>query len=310
MQTGAGAKPEQCLLDYLGKNTANSSARALFVLGAPRTGSTVLYQALSSRFGLPYIANLTNEHFAHTPIVGLAIQKSAPVEIAFNSHYGKTHGPLQPSEGSAVLAHWFGGGHPSALVSNSIKDGMEEHFLATLAAAETLFGLPLVIKNPWNCFRVRSIAEALPEARFVWLRRDMGAAAKSDLACRYVTKGSPTAWNSATPANVGELRHLPPAQQVVENQRAFNAAISDGLKAHAAGRWAQVWYEDFCRDPEVVLDDVGNGLGMPPPIGGAPVELTSAGNWELPRADEAAIDAYTAQPQLRREAYGTSHGEG
>ena len=264
----------------------------LFILGAPRTGSTVLYQTIGSRFELPYIANITNDHFPRMPIVGLAIQKAMPVRVAFTSRYGKTKGPFQPSEGSAVLAHWFGGGHPSALVSNSLLDGMSDHFVTTLAAAECLFERPLVFKNPWNCFRIRCLAETLPRARFVWIRRDIAAAAKSDLAARYVTKGSPTAWNSATPANVDDLRKLPPAGQVVENQREINAAIGKGLRAHAAGRWSQVWYEDFCRNPDDVLNDLADALGMTSVTERMEIELAPAGNWDLPPADIAAIDAY------------------
>ena len=286
---------EDELFRLLMKEDGGASSTTLFVLGAPRTGSTVLYQALCSRFSLPYISNLTNDNFPKTPIIGLAIQKALPVDIPLNSRYGKTQGALQPSEGSAIIARWFGGGHPSALVSSTILQGMTAHFLTTLSAAEMLFERPLVIKNPWNCFRVRSLAETLPAARFIWIRRDIAAAAKSDLAARYKTKGSPTLWNSATPANVDELRRLPPAAQVVENQYEFNVAIGNGLRSHADGRWAQVRYEDFCRDTGRVLDELACSLGVASAAQRMPIALTRAGNWELPRADQVAIDSYISE---------------
>ena len=49
--------------------------RSVFVLGAPRTGSTWLYQAICGGLELPFISNLTNDLFPDAPIVGLAIQK-------------------------------------------------------------------------------------------------------------------------------------------------------------------------------------------------------------------------------------------
>ena len=267
-------------------------AATLFVLGAPRTGSTILYQALCSRFELPYIANLTNEYFSQTPIIGLSIQKSLPVDILFTSRYGKTEGAFQPSEGSAVMAHWFGGGHPSALVSNTILKGMTDHFLKTLLAAECLFGRPLIIKNAWNCFRIPFLAEALPDAQFIWIRRNIADAAKSDLAARYAIKGSPELWNSATPANVEELRRLPPAQQVVENQRAFNATIGEDLMSHAKGRWTQVWYDEFCQHSTKVLNDLAAALELPLHTSRSKVEVAATGVWRLSIAEETMIDAY------------------
>ena len=302
MRISDGASLEQSLLRFLRKNTYHASTRAIFILGAPRTGSTILYQALCSRFELPYIANLTNEHYPDTPILGLAIQKSFPVQILFSSRYGKTDGPLQPSEGSAVMAHWFGGGHPSALVSNSIKEGMQEHFLATLGTAESLFGRPLVIKNPWNCFRVRCLAETVPAAQFIWIRRNLAAASKSDLAARYKTKGSPTLWNSATPANLKKLQRLPPAVQVVENQHEFNRAIDKGLNTYAAGRWTEIWYEDFCCDPNGVLNAIARALSLPSSANRTTIKLTSSRGWELAPAEEAAIDDYASHRDHCRES--------
>src|SRR3989304_2155174 len=88
---------------------ALESSPAVFVLGAPRTGSTILYQAFVSAFGLPYFSNLVNEYFAASPIVGLLVQSAADRnhKVAFHSHYGKTEGPFEPSEASHVMRHWF-----------------------------------------------------------------------------------------------------------------------------------------------------------------------------------------------------------
>ena len=290
---------EEYLLDLLIKGNDDIQPRTMFILGAPRTGSTVLYQSLSARLGLPYISNVVNDCFPQTPILGLTIQKAFPVEISFTSQYGKTSGRFQPSEGSAVMAHWFGGGHPSALVSDRILEGKMPHFMITLAAADALFGRPLVVKNAWNCFRIRFLAEALPSACFVWIRRDVAAAAKSDLAARYETKGSPALWNSATPANVDSLRQLPPTGQVVENQYEFDCAIGDGLRNFAAGRWMEVQYEELCRDPEGILDHIGGTFGISSVPHPTTTKLTPAGNWKLSEADETAIDAYVEKHSQR-----------
>jgi len=248
---------EQELLERF-SGTDDRAPQAIFVLGSPRTGSTLVYQLIVRVFGLPYIANLTNEAFAEAPIVGLALQRAAcrPGDVNLESRYGKTTGAWQPSEGSAVMSRWFGGGHPSQRVSQAVKPEMAPHFRNTLSAARGLFGQPLVVKNAWNCFRVRHLAETLPLAAFVWIRRDIAGAAKSDLRARQAVHGDLTQCNSATPANVEALRQRPVWEQVVENQYEFNSAIETDLGGFARQRHAVLWYEDLCRNPGDALSEI------------------------------------------------------
>lgn len=276
----------------------------VFILGSPRTGSTLFYQLVAAGFELPYIANLTNDHFHAHPIVGLAVQAAFPVHehITPLSRYGKTAGFLLPSEGSSVLRHWFGGGHPSELVSASIIPGREEHFIATMEAAQGLFEKPLVIKNAWNCFRIRYLARALPGACFIWIRRDLAAAAKSDLAARYAIHGTAECWNSATPRNVDDLRSRPYWEQVVENQAEFARAIWEAAAEVGSGRFSEVWYEELCMDPGEVLRGLTKSCKA---LSSLPVRrcLEVYGERDrrpvLSRHDESRIDDYIARSSTR-----------
>lgn len=289
---------QQQLFASLCADDREKDATAIFILGAPRAGSTILYQAVSAGFCLPYFANFTNDFFPETPILGLAMQAGLAdrVELVGVSQFGKVPGPFQPSEASAVMRNWFGGGHPSQLVSATILPGKARHLTDTLAAAFALFGRPLVIKNAWNCFRVEAIAELLPEAFFVWIRRDIGDAAKSDLNARYVTKGSPQEWNSATPANVEELRKRPYWEQVVENQAAFNCSIGEALRRVAADRFVEIWHEDFCADPVRELKRIAEACALLDTafieVDRIPRVLSSRPGWDLGTEDIAAIDAF------------------
>lgn len=240
----------------------NGEPSPIFIMGAPRTGSTYLYQLLVKSFGLPYISNITNAFYPSNPILGLAMHHGISVDISMKSEYGKVDGVFQPSEGSGPMTHWFGGGHPSQIVSSKILPGKEAHFRATLSACEYLYGgAPMVIKNAWNCFRISYLASALPAARFIWIKRDIGEAAASDLEARYITKDSALKWNSATPRNLDLLRLRPPTEQVVENQFEFNQAIEKQLIGEAHGRWRCVWFEDLVEKPDVVFDRLSVFLG-------------------------------------------------
>jgi Sulfotransferase family len=277
---------------------------AVFLLGAPRTGSTIIYQTCALLFGLPFIANLTNDYFAQTPIVGLALQKANPTPVGMTSRFGKTEGAFQPSEGSLVMMHWFGGGHPSQVVSTSILPDRAQHFARTLAATETLFSRPLMVKNAWNCFRVAWLAKALARARFIWIRRDIAEAAASDLEARYATKASPYAWNSATPANYEELCRRRPVEQVVENQYEFNRAIGAALRADANGRYAEIWYEDFVEDPHRALAAAGAMLGLVPQSPNASFRVVGERRTRALAVDEArAVREYVRAEGARLAPY-------
>lgn len=237
------------------RGASEATPSPIFILGSPRTGSTFLYQAMAAAFELPYIANLTNDHFAETPIVGLSIQAAWPHhgQLSAESRYGKTSGPFQPSEASAIMRRWFGGGHPSELVSGDALPDQIEHMQATVCAANELFGRPLLIKNAWNCFRIDALARIFPTAAFIWIRRDIEASAASDLNARYAVQGDPQIWNSATPRNLEALRAKPYWEQVVENQAEFTRAIEGGLSRLAPEHSVTIWYEDLCKSPATEL---------------------------------------------------------
>ena len=81
----------------------HSRSSPVFVLGAPRTGSTVLYQIMINAFKKCYISNLTNRYFLETPILGMALADGQMFDVPLVSSYGKTDGRWGPSEGSAVM---------------------------------------------------------------------------------------------------------------------------------------------------------------------------------------------------------------
>ncbi|HZZ79722.1 MAG TPA: sulfotransferase [Gemmataceae bacterium] len=276
----------------------------VFILGAPRTGSTAFYQGVARYLQLPYFTNLASSLFPTFPALTAPLQRQvqASIEIEFTSAYGKTEGAFQPSEASGVLRNWFGGGHPSQLLSTTLLPGKKDHLIRTMAFFHQTFGAPLVIKNAWNCFRIAALADALPRAFFVWIRRDLVPSALSDLAARFIVQGNPGVWNSATPANVEELRQLPYWAQVVENQFEFTRAIDTGLRHHATDRHAQIWYEDYLRDPTGTLNELARAIGdRIPQSERSPLILGRPPRTPRPysESDETNLRGYVASQEAR-----------
>ena len=245
------------------KSINDTVVAPIFIIASPRTGSTVLYQLIVDLFELPYISNFTNKYFFRVPVPGFFIQKFFRPSISLESSYGKTKGRFEPSEASNLMKYWFGGNQPSQINSTEILKGREQSLQRTLRASQRLYnGKPLVIKNAWNCFRIPYLAKTFPAARFIWQRRDIYQSALSDLKARYANKGSPTEWNSATPANVKQLLTRPPFEQVIENQYEFNQAISNAFVHIAPERTLNVWYEDLMEDSKAEIDQISTFLSL------------------------------------------------
>jgi hypothetical protein len=222
----------------------------VFILGSPRTGSTLLYQLLINVFGFFYFSNMVNDHFPEHPVVGAALDHILNLHkpIDYSSDHGKTEGPFGPSEASLLFRHWFGGEHPSQTQSARVMPEKSEHLRLTMQSLYAISGRPILTKNAWNCFRVQALVELFPAIHFVWVRRDIVQSAWSDLKARHL-RGGPTVWNSATTANYRDIQKLPYWEQVVEQQYAYNESIALDLALYAPGRFCEIWYEDVCRNP-------------------------------------------------------------
>jgi hypothetical protein len=254
---------------------ASQDTEATFIVGAPRTGSTAAYQFMC-KDNPSYFANVTNLFFHDAPIVGLYLQAfHGKIDVTDTSRFGHTIGLYQPSEGTKIFEHWFGNEQPGeskAKEFRSVHD--QQHFLRTLDAMNRLLGPP-IIKNAWFCFRLNLLHQLLPKAHFIWIKRDIAAAAKSDLHARYVTKSDPLTFNACKPDRA--LDDLPYWQQVVENQLAYNQAIKISF-ASIPETQKTIWqYEDqFQKTPS---------------------------QWDLPSEDIKAVDDFAAQEFFKEFRY-------
>jgi hypothetical protein len=226
-----------------------SSARAVFILGSPRTGSTLLYQLMINFFDLFYISNLTNDYFSSVPAVGALLHQTLHPDtlVSYESSYGKTSAVYEPSEGSKVMSKWFGGSHPSQINSTTVIPSMRDHLKKTVSSICAMSKKPFLIKNAWNCFRIENLSTLFPNGKFIWIRRDIGESATSDLKSR-INQGNPQIWNSATTHNYREIQRRPPHEQVVLQQYEYNRAMGSDLQTFASQRYIEIWYEDICND--------------------------------------------------------------
>ena len=132
----------------------------LFVVGAPRCGSTLMIQWLAKTRKFAYPTNLLSRFYG-APYIGAKIQQllTAPEfsfrneildfnnEISFKSKLGKTKGALEPNEFWYFWRRFIPNIEPEYLDAQLLERINGKKFAAELAAIEAVFDKPIAMKG-------------------------------------------------------------------------------------------------------------------------------------------------------------------
>ena len=180
----------------------------IFIIGAPRSGSTLLYQLLVAHFDVTYLSNLHCVWFGAPSLVERAVGRRLQPPVDFSSEFGQTHSRSGPSECGPYWYRFFRKSPHHVLLSEMEPESLgrlrESVRALTEASSRTA-----VFKNLLNSVRLEPLAKALPEAIFLAVRRDRDANAASILAARRAIHGDEARWWSTEPPGVERVRDLP-----------------------------------------------------------------------------------------------------
>jgi hypothetical protein len=230
----------------------------ILVTGAPRSGTTVLSQALIHHLPVTYFNNLTAV-FPRAPITanrlfGRLLPKPAGT---LHSFYGRTSGFASENDGLHLWDRWLGPDRyavPERLDERAAAD-MRRFF----AAYERAFGRPVLNKNNALATGAVVIAEALPTARFIFIRRDPIFAVQSILGARETIQGTREApygvtdpTRRATPAS--------PIEDVCAQVLYHERRMEEQRRTLGHERFWVVDYERFCVEPHAIVARVGREI--------------------------------------------------
>ncbi len=229
------------------------ASQPTFLIGAPRSGTTVAFQLLLSQLEIAYICNFA-ERFPESPVAAtrVVLPSIRRYRSDFSSNYGVTKGYAGPNEGEKVWKRWFGSGYVD---ETNLTPENKANARATLAALERLLGGPFVGKAPSNSTRIRALNAAFPEGLFVWVRRDPLMIAQSILKARRVDPQRLSdlppeqVWWGVRPKQYEQIKDKHYIDQICEQVYYIEQNIVEDLAATGSGRCAEVWYELLCADP-------------------------------------------------------------
>jgi len=230
----------------------------IFVVGAPRSGSTLLYQLLTDRFDVGYLANGHARQPGAPSLVerfrGLVRGRRAELSD-YRSSFGGTAGELGPSECGPFWYRFFPR-RPHYVSAEAFPAASRRELRAAVGAFVEACGRPVVYKNLYCTARMDAIAATLPEALFIVVHRDLAANARSLLHARMRVTGAYGSWWSVEPPGIERLLPLPAEEQVIEQVRALDALVARVEASIGSERVLHLAYEDLCADPHAQLERI------------------------------------------------------
>lgn len=228
----------------------------VFIIGAPRSGSTLLYQVLTQRFDFAYLSNLHCLFYGAPSLIERFFPRQRPNSTTFQSRHGHVRGCLSPSECGEFWYRFFPRKPHYTPDLEEAKLRQIRKAVATLAHRK-----PVLFKNLYCSLRLKPLSKALPEAIFLVTHRNLVDNAHSILKMRRAITGDEREWFAMEPPGTEHLIGRPPIHQAVEQIRKMHAQIELDRPLVGAGKFLDVDYLELCRDPEAVCQQVNDLLG-------------------------------------------------
>jgi hypothetical protein len=266
------------------------SQRIGFIVGAPRSGTTLLFQLIARHLEVGYPSNFVARYWI-SPVAGsylyLRRHRDAALDIQLGSDFGGTKGPHSPHEFS-----WFWEfrmlWRETDDLTNSELDRLDWSVVRSkLEALAGLYRAPYVLKSlNYTVYNVARFARELPQSRFLYIRRDPAYVVQSILKCRVERYGDERTWWTIRPRDVAAWLDREPLEQVCHQVADIRRGIEAGLAALPDDRKLVLDYEELVRDPRGTLQRVAALLGTGWRGGREPHDLSTLESGNVRRTSE------------------------
>jgi hypothetical protein len=254
----------------------------IFIVGLPRSGTTLLSQLISRSFAVGYIDNLI-ARFWLNPVVGIRLSKAVfgpdiRKQISTVSTHGTSKEPWGPHEFGYFWRHWLlldeSPTHKLPMDLQNRVDRQGLHFMLNQMAAA--FQMPVLFKNIICGLQASLLHSICSNSLFIYIERNPEAVVSSILRCRNERYGDFNTWWSLKPSTFSEIIRISDPEKQVQRQVADGAKeMQEELSASGVNA-IYLSYERMCSDPTGTLNKIASAmreLGSPVTFSGCPPKV-------------------------------------
>lgn len=242
---------------------SSRTTETLFIVGLPRSGTTLAYELVAQAFNVAYFSKVYNYTFGLPHLTTRLTARFGRRPLPkFESDYGSIPGLFAPAEHHHFWRTWFPEhprlGHyvPAAAMPQSDITRLNR----TLASLGEIVGLPFVFKDVYLTLAVDAILRNVRGSRVLVISRESDAVAASVYRKRSQFP-DPGDWWSIRPPLADTLATSDLPEQVAF-QCIRSRQLLDQQLAHAdPDRYRVVDYRDVCTSPQAFIDNLRTWLG-------------------------------------------------
>lgn len=230
----------------------------IHILGAPRSGTTLLSQLISANLDVGYINNFIAS-FWRAPCYGIQLSEkllAGARPASYRSDLGRTTSIQEPHEFGYFWRYFLG--YPEMAEQPA---GFEQlidwvRLRKVLINMTHAFDKPLVFKSFLLIWHLKRMQQVLPKSIFLWIRRDAIDNGLSILKAREAQLGSIDKWISLKPKEYDWLQHQPVPSQIAGQIFFTERAIADQVELIGSNNTLIIEYRDLCTNPQGVLEQL------------------------------------------------------
>ena len=238
----------------------------VFIVGAPRSGSTLLSQTLAQTGSFSYVTNFV-ARFWMVPYVGMLIEEALNIrklecDQSFVSKFGVTEGWAAPHEFGYFWSRWFHFGETHQLDDKELEEVDLDVLRRELAALESVYNKPLCFKYLPCGLHIPFLAERFENSIFVLCRRQSVYNMQSLLLARSKILGDAGHWWSLRPKEYPDLLSASPYEQIAGQIYYTLKEIETSFSSLSPERFLHILYDDLCSQPRVEVNRVVEAVGQ------------------------------------------------
>ena len=244
------------------KSKVSSNRNVCFIVGLPRSGSTLLQQILISRYKVGYASNILGKFWSN-PVAGAILHTSLYDEefkSNFKSEYGNTKGPLEPCEFGWFWKRVLDIHSEYEIIGSNVN---WKYINKTLNEMSFIFKQPLIFDTPLVCNHIAKIAKNIERVKVIYLTRNPKSVCNSILSARLKRFGVINKYYGAKPKSWEKIKRIDnPIYQVLQQVYDLRYEIEANLKLLLPENVLEFDISLLREKPTKVTDLVANFLNI------------------------------------------------